>query len=308
MQATQGDRIIRITLPLAPLLIAILIASLVSIRPAVDQPVVPGPELTLYNLDSGEAVHELFQEELDYRWPPTGPVPPVSIKRFPEDLQSLPVRRMKSVFFRALLPMVLSENQRIRVTREQIASLDRKLSDNPDASLSSEEAERMEAFMAYYRLEGDYRDAATRDRLLRRVDTVPPEMALAQAANESGWGSSRFTREANNLFGEWTWNEDIGLMPQQRKEGATHFVRIFPDLHASVRSYMRNLNTNQAYTLFRELRTQQRQRGQAPDGLRLVAGLERYSERGQDYIHEIRAMIRQNNLDELPDNLRLADD
>ena len=95
-------------------------------------------------------------------------------------------------------------------------------------------------------------------RLYRRIDVVPVGLVLAQAANESGWGTSRFSLEVNNLFGEWTYKARHGVLPQQRADGARHFVRSFGNLRASVRSYMHNINSGQAYAPLRELRARMR--------------------------------------------------
>ncbi|MFO7857402.1 MAG: glucosaminidase domain-containing protein, partial [Ectothiorhodospiraceae bacterium] len=128
---------------------------------------------------------------------------------------------------------------------------------------------------------------------------VPPSMAMAQAANESGWGRSRFAKEANNLFGVWTWDPEHGLRPERRAEGASHFVRVFPDLRASVRNYLYTINIGSAYEPLRQRRAEFRDRGKGVSGIQLSQGLERYSERGAAYVEEIQGMIRSNGLDEL---------
>lgn len=307
MQIQHRDRLARFSLPLIPLVIAVVIVWQIQPQTPTTPGVGPAVELESLHFRSGEHLATHFRESLDYTWPPGNSVPAVAIEAFPDDLSSLRVSLKKSVFFRSLLPMILAENRRIAAARERLRALDSDLDANPDAPLEESDRAFADRLLQRYRVEGDIRDPQVRDSLLRRVDTVPPALALAQAANESGWGTSRFTREANNLFGEWTWNEEIGLLPRRRAEGATHFIRIFPTLHASVRAYMHNLNTGHAYSYLRQMRARLRNQGQSPDGLTLALGLERYSERGQAYVDEIQAMIRANNLDALPSDLSLRD-
>jgi Bax protein len=131
---------------------------------------------------------------------------------------------------------------------------------------------------------------------MRRVDTIPPSLVLAQAANESAWGSSRFAREGNNLFGEWTYKPGTGIIPAGRPAGATYEVRKFSSIYESIRSYMSNLNRNGAYRKLREIREILRDSNQPVTGMSLAQGLAKYSQRGNAYIVEIQAMIRQNKL------------
>src|SRR5690606_13043522 len=122
----------------------------------------------------------------------------------------------------------------------------------------------------------------------------------------SGWGRSRFAREANNLFGMWTWDERQGIRPKERAKNARYFVRVFDSLRASVGNYLHTINIGPAYEELRELRAGQRARGEPLDALALAAGLGNYSARGEKYVEEIRAIIKYNGLHELPP-LRLAD-
>ncbi len=241
-------------------------------------------------------------DAMEFPWPPESSVPRIQVEHFPGDMADLDADARKAVFFRALLPLVLHENAMLRHHRDNARAL---LQGGAPPEPGTDERVYLGQLKERYRVEGDLNDAAVRQQLLRRIDAVPASLALAQAANESGWGTSRFTREANNLFGEWTWNEDQGLLPQQRAEGATHFVRIFPDLHASVRSYIHNINVGHAYGELRQQRATLREQGEPLDGMTLASGLIRYSERGQAYVDEVRAMIRQNGLHRLPD-LELA--
>jgi len=301
----QTEKITLMFLATLPLLIAALIAWLL---PSLGDHA--APQVRQLTEITARTPAELDQALLarDFHWPPEGPVPAVSVSHFPQGMNELSVDAMKSLFFRALLPLVLAENELIQNKRDAFQPIHERLNQDPEAELSDREWSLVEHLWERYRIDGDVREQAPRERLLRRMDIVPPSLALAQAANESGWGSSRFTRDANNLFGEWTWNPDQGMLPRQRAEGATHFVRIFPNLRGSVRSYVHNLNVGHAYGPLRQERARLREQGQAADGMALAQGLERYSERGQDYIREVQSMIRQNQLQELPEDLSLEPD
>lgn len=245
-------------------------------------------------LDSTHELAALFASH-DYHWPPEQAVPPLALTAFPEDLAEQPVEYKKTLFFRALTPMVLAENRRLRDKR---IWLELRLDTN---DWTPSEREELEYLMIRYRIEpeGAEPDLWIR-QLLRHVDEVPLALVLAQAANESGWGGSRFTREANNLFGEWTWQAEEGIAPLIRDAQSSHYVRRFDSLQDSVRAYMYNINVGHAYTELREMRARMRVQGaKRLDALALASGLLRYSERGEEYVAEIQAMIRGNQLHQL---------
>jgi len=147
--------------------------------------------------------------------------------------------------------------------------------------------------MKYYRLK--QHDAGIPwHQLLKRVDTVPMKLVLSQAANESAWGTSRFARQANNLFGQWCFTKGCGIVPSRRNAGATHEVAAFTSPQLSVRSYMHNINTGRVYQDLRNIRAQQRAQGKTATALQLAEGLSKYSERGQAYVKEIKSMISYN--------------
>ncbi len=224
-------------------------------------------------------------------WPPSGQVAPVTVERFPDDLDTLHVDERKEAFLRVLTPIVLAENQRIEAKRQFIQEVAHAFPE-----LDDDQRHRLEALAERYRVDVPVGEGDFFRRLLRRVDEVPPALALAQAANESGWGTSRFTREANNLFGEWTWIEGEGLVPEDRPDGERYAVRIFPSLERSVRSYYYNLNVGHAYREFRLERERMRREGKPLDATVLATNLTAYSERGEDYVSELLAIIRVNNL------------
>jgi len=136
------------------------------------------------------------------------------------------------------------------------------------------------------------------NELLKRVNTVPPSLALAQAANESAWGTSRFAQEGNNYFGQWCFQPGCGLIPKSRTAGKTHEVAKFSSPAQSVQAYIDNLNRHSAYESLRSLRAQRAENPGSYSGIELANGLLKYSERGQEYVVEIQNMIRANQLEE----------
>jgi Bax protein len=134
------------------------------------------------------------------------------------------------------------------------------------------------------------------NELLLKVDVIPASIVLAQAANESAWGTSRFALEGNNVFGQWCFVEGCGIVPNRRVEGATHEVKSFDTIEDAIESYFLNINSHRLYIGFRQERARLRQLGQSLDPFLLVQELGRYSQRGENYIDEVQTMIRQNDL------------
>ena len=223
-------------------------------------------------------------------------VPPLVLQNLPGDLNKIQSTKLrKSMFFKAILPMVLLANDEIRMERNQLLEIDRQLS--TEKILNDQQLQILSTLAKRYKTKFDEsQPEQTIVKLLSRVDTIPEDLALAQAANESAWGTSRFSRVANNLFGQWTFKPGQGIIPEDRPEGATYEVRKFSTVYDSVRSYLLNLNTHQAYKQLRQLRTASRVKGQNPKGLKLAEGLLHYSIRGEDYVKELQAMIRFNQL------------
>lgn len=196
----------------------------------------------------------------------------------------------KEAFFKYLLPKVQRINLKIRSEREKLISLRLKEQLNP------RERTALVNLAEHYQVKTPNTKQEW-SSLLQRVDTIPPSMVLAQAANESAWGSSRFARLGSNLFGQWCYHKGCGLVPQRRNKGAHHEVKVFSTISDSIESYMHNLNTNRSYDYFREIRAQNRQTQPSLKGEKLVEGLVKYSQRGEAYVKEIRHMIVQNHLD-----------
>ena len=198
------------------------------------------------------------------------------------------VKTKKRKFFNALRPMVEVENQRIREQRQFLLGVKDK------HNLSDKNKHKVAKLLKYYRIDRKKDGSIPWEKLLKRVDTVPLELVLSQAANESAWGTSRFARKANNLFGQWCFTKGCGLVPKRRNAGSTHEVASFKSPQLSVRSYLRNLNTGRVYKDLRNIRAKARAEGRTASAHELAAGLSKYSERGHEYVKEIRAMIKYN--------------
>jgi Bax protein len=191
--------------------------------------------------------------------------------------------------------LVAVENARIRDQRERL--LDLRTSLRRGQGLADGQRRWLQGLAERYRVPLPDRPApADLSPLLRRVDTIPAGLVLAQAAIESNWGRSRFARQGKNLFGLWCFRPGCGLVPRRREAGKSHEVAAFTTLQAGIRQYLLNLNRHPAYRSLRQLRAEARRQGRKPRPATLAAGLEDYSQRGQAYVHDIRAIIRQNDL------------
>lgn len=201
----------------------------------------------------------------------------------------------QQAFFEQLQPLVEQENRRLLETRAAVS----RMVDGLDAgrTLSATQRQRLKGLASRYRVDGDpVEDAGAREALLDKLDMVPVSLALAQAANESAWGKSRFAREGNNLFGIWTYDESKGIVPRKRAPGKKHLVRKFDSLAESVRYYLFTLNSHPAYAELREIRSRLRAAGEPLDGLAMAEGLTRYSAKGNEYVRLIQGMIRRFDL------------
>jgi Bax protein len=220
-----------------------------------------------------------------------GQVPRVFMANLPPDLSGIrAVERRKVMFIKTALPLILHVNELIQHDRQRIEAL-HALS-VAGVAIEAEDTAWLKAKAGEYGLDGvDF------DALLRRVDFVPPSLALAQSAEESGWGTSRFAVEGNALFGQRIWRDSDGIVPHRRAEGERFRVAAFDHLIDGVKSYARNLNSHAAYAAFRAARAAQRRSHGMLDGYELAGALSRYSERGAAYVRSIRTIIRANALD-----------
>ncbi len=227
-------------------------------------------------------------------------VPRLNLMSLPDDLQTIrKTADRKAVFFKTVLPLVLQVNEQIVEDRARLWEL--RTQKQAGSKLNALDRLWLAALAEPYGVDRDNIGA-----LLARHDVVPPSLALAQAATESAWGTSRFVREGNAMFGEWTFAQNHkGIVPNQRDDGKSHRVRAFDSLYDSVQSYVTNLNKHKAYKEFRAARAEMRATGQTVDGMRLANTLHRYSERGAVYVSELHAIISGNELDML-DGARLS--
>jgi len=213
--------------------------------------------------------------------------------------EGMPVVEKKGAFFRVLGPLVLHANELIQAERQQLESIFAKLRSG-ESIPPGEETFIRETAVAYKVAEGkgdvDISDQALQDELIRRVDTLPPSLVLAQGAEESGWATSRFAVEGNALFGMWTWGEE-GITPkQQRSEHGDHKIASYKTPMESVIAYMRNLNTQRSYESLRARRAELRSSGGKVTGWELAKTLTKYSERGQGYVDSLHALMKTNEL------------
>lgn len=210
-------------------------------------------------------------------------VPRVFLAQLPRDLPTLPSPDFrKTVFIKMMLPLVLAENERIRKDRARALEIRALLED--DMPVSSEQMAWLAELASRYGV-----DDGNLDELFHRVDAVPPALALAQAALETGWGTSSVAQRGHAMFGQMIFRIEA--------EGTIASVKEFANLAAAVEAYAYNLNTHRAYAEFRKVRTQMRSSGRVIDGYELANHLLRYSERKHDYVQAVRGLIRFNNLE-----------
>ena len=216
--------------------------------------------------------------------------------------KELDVVTKKQVFFQFLSPLILHSNELIQTNRDRVASIVGAL--RAGVSVRKGDQTFLCEIAEEYNV-SEYKtvltDHALQDKLLRRIDTVPPSLVLAQAAEESGWGTSRFAVEGNALFGMWTWGGD-GITPLKQRSGLGNYkIASYKTPLQSVIAYMHNLNTHQAYKKLRARRAELRKDGSKVTGWDLASTLTKYSERGQAYVDSLRSMIKVNMLQSADD-------
>ncbi len=219
------------------------------------------------------------------------------IQVFPDfaSIQNVDVKKQQ--FFDYLQDYINARNEEVAVRREQLLAFSDVMSNG--GSLSRIELDRLQELADIYRLDVERSTESVAeliDSLLRRVDVIPTSLVLAQAANESAWGTSRFALEGFNIFGQWCFEEGCGIVPRRREVGATHEVKRFESIELAIDSYFLNLNTHYSYRFFRDLREEMRKQQRELDSVILAFGLGRYSERGDNYIDEVQNIIIQNEL------------
>ena len=217
-------------------------------------------------------------------------VKPVALTLLPNEIKMIEnTSKRKEFFIQIVLPLILKENSNIKIDRKRLFSIINK---SNNTSLEKKWLEKK-----YKQYGVTSKDLST---LKIRMDEIPVSLALAQAAKETGWGTSRFAQEGNALFGQWTWSGE-GLKPKDADKNEGHKVMRFNVLQASVRAYQRNLNTHSTYKGFREERAKLRDEGKPLDSMRLSRFLNKYAETGNQYVEVLQKIIKQNNLQDFDD-------
>ena len=220
-------------------------------------------------------------------------VKPIYLTKLPKDLKTMGnTQKKRELFIKIVLPLILHENEKIKQDRKKLFSILNKSFNTV--------GERVWLKRRFKEYKIEDKDLA---KLKIRMDIIPVSLALAQAANESGWGTSRFALEGNALFGQWTWSKK-GISPKSKDPNATHKVLQFQILKASVRAYKNNLNTHNAYQEFREVRAQLREEGKKVTGLDLAKYIKSYAAIGEKYVIIIEDIIERNSLTDF-DNANL---
>ena len=217
-------------------------------------------------------------------------VKPISLTLLPKEIKKIEnSKKRKDLFIQIILPLVIKENNNIKLDRKKLFSIL-----NKNKNTKAENAWINSKFKQYGVVNKDL------STLKVRMDEVPVSMAIAQAAKETGWGTSRFALEGNALFGQWTWSGE-GIKPLGADDDTTHKVMRFKVLQASVRAYQRNLNTHPSYKNFRSARAELRDEEKKLDSIILTEYLDKYAETGKEYVRVLQQIIKQNNLRDFDD-------
>jgi Bax protein len=216
-------------------------------------------------------------------------VPDISINKFPKDFTSIKsTNDKKSLFIKSLLPLIIKENNQILLTNNRI----KKIHQSTIKYITKDNALWLKKQFKKYKVSShDIND------LLIKVDTIPVSIALAQAAIESGWGTSRFVTEGNALFGQWSWFKGSGIVPKDRDSKETYEIKSFESLRQSVAAYMKNLNSNDNYSEFRIVRGNYRENSNVINSIELLKYLSSYAE-NSEYSKILEKIIMKNNLQE----------
>ena len=217
-------------------------------------------------------------------------VRPVALTWLPKEIRMIEnTKKRKDLFIQIVLPLILQENNNIKLDRIKLFSIIRKSNNT--------ELEKKWLRKKYKQYGVISKDITT---LKIRMDEIPTSLAIAQAAKETGWGTSRFALDGNALFGQWTWSGE-GLKPKESDKNKGHKVMKFNVLQASVRAYQRNLNTHKSYKDFRKARAELREKNIPLDSILLSNYLDKYAETGKQYVNILQQIIKQNNLKDFDD-------
>ena len=217
-------------------------------------------------------------------------VKPISLTLLPKEIKKIEnTKKRKELFIQIILPLIIQENNNIKKDRKKLFNVL-----NKSKNTKSEKKWLESKFKQYGVMNKDL------STLKIRMDEIPISIAIAQAAKETGWGTSRFAQEGNALFGQWTWSGN-GIKPANADNDSTHKVMKFTVLQASVKAYQRNLNTHSSYKEFRSVRAELRGEGKKLDSSILTEYLDKYAETGKEYVKILQQIIRQNNLTDFDD-------
>jgi len=213
-----------------------------------------------------------------------------SIDHLPNEMKKIEsVKKRKNLFIQIVLPLIIEENTKIRLDRKKLFAIL-----NKNNNSKSDKEWLLKKFKQYGVNKNDL------STLKIRMDEIPVSLAIAQAAKETGWGTSRFAQEGNALFGQWTWSGE-GIKPAGADSDSKHKVAKFKVLKASVKAYQRNLNTHSGYKNFRKERAIQRDNQGKLNSLELVKHLDKYAETGVEYTKILKQIIQQNSLTDFDD-------
>tara|TARA_Y100000591_G_C21762233_1_gene660721 strand:- start:73 stop:1155 length:1083 start_codon:yes stop_codon:yes gene_type:complete len=217
-------------------------------------------------------------------------VKPIALTLLPAEIKMIEnVKKRKEFFIQIILPLILEENKKINLDRKRLFSIINK------SNNSSSEKKWLDRKYKQYGI-----PSKDLSELKIRMDIIPVSLAIAQAAKETGWGTSRFAQQGNALFGQWTWSGE-GLKPKEAEKNEGHKVMKFNILQASVRAYQRNINTHSSYQDFRLARAKLRDSDEPLDSMILSSYLDKYAETGNQYVKVLQKIILQNNLKDFDD-------
>ena len=212
-------------------------------------------------------------------------VKPINIGLLPNEIKNIGnTKKRKNMFIKIVLPLIVKENNKIRIDRKRLFTI---LNKNSNTEIEKKWLEKK--YKQYGVRQNDL------SSLKVRMDEIPVSLAIAQAAKETGWGTSRFALKGNALFGQWTWSGE-GLKPKNASKSEGHKVMKFNILQLSVRAYLRNLNTHASYKDLRKARAELRDLNKPLDSLILSSHLDKYAETGSQYIDVLKKIIQQNKL------------
>lgn len=220
-------------------------------------------------------------------------VEPIFLSKLPTGIDKIDnITDRKKLFIKVILPLIIYENNQIDEDRDFLNQILR------EKNITPEESQWLDKKFTEYKISNK-----NIEELKVKMDIIPPSIALAQAAYESGWGTSRFAMEGNSLFGVRTWQKGKGMVPLERDEQSNFEVKSFKIIRASISAYKKNLNTHASYKEFREARAEQRNKKNKISGLELAKFLDKYSEIGYEYADRLQKIIQQNSLTDFDDSI-----